>query len=218
LQIFAVKPFNATKSVHNTVVERHWRGTNKITAKWKREFKLLQSLGAFTQEDCGDMFSLTSVYENAIVDEVDAHYEALQHSKKSKSTKNPDFPVGLRRRRELYNDFESRGTELTEDEIRALGALGAAHAEVGDLAIGREAPAWQVDPLVTETRRAARAEALESLAPLTLAEKYVAHRSFTRALTETTSASEPAGLDAAGTSASCGVAHLRGLAASAVLL
>ena len=129
--------------MHNTAVERHWRGTNKITKKWKDEFKLLESFGSFKQGDYGDMYSLTAVYEDAVVADVDRHYECLRESKKSKSTLNPDFPGGLRRRRELYTDFEGFGTELSDGEIREVAEVGAAYAEVDDYHDWR----WQVDPL-----------------------------------------------------------------------
>ena len=217
-QVFAVKPFNATKSVHNTTVERQWRGTNNITKKWKAEFKLLASFGAFEQGDRGDMFSLTEVYEEAVADAVDRHYEAMRLGKKRRCTANPDFPSGLRRKRELYEDFEGHGTQLSVEEIRTVAAVGAARGEVVDMAIGREVPEWEVDPLVSSAHREARTAAVESLAPLTLAEKYVAHRSFTRELAEGSHACDAAAVSAAVASATGGVNHLRGMLSSAVVL
>ena len=59
MQPSGVRRFHQTSSVHNTVVERHWVDVNRVTRKWKVEFYLLESMGAFVVGDAGDTFSLT---------------------------------------------------------------------------------------------------------------------------------------------------------------
>ena len=112
---------------------------------------------------------------------------------------------------ELYTDFEGFGTELSDGEIREVAEVGAAYAEVDDYHDRR----CQVDPLQHPRHRTARAAAVDSMRPLSLAEEYVAHRSFTREFLETAHANEAAGLRAAKKAARRGVRILSRIASSA---
>ena len=67
---------------------------------------------------------------------------------------------------------------------------------------------WQVDPLEIEEDRDERAAALRRIAPHSLAEEYLAHRSFTQSLVDTDLTGESAHNEA-GSAAMGGVLELR---------
>ena len=54
--VIGVRRFNKTSSIYNTPVERHWHDVNLVTFKYKEEFRLLETLGAFEKHDPVDVF------------------------------------------------------------------------------------------------------------------------------------------------------------------
>ncbi len=174
-QVIGVRRFNKTSSIYNTPVERHWHDVNLVTYKYKEEFRLLEILGAFVKHDPVDVFCLTSVYFECIKEDLDAHYNAMRFRKKKKDTKNPDFPVGTRRRCSLYSHGFDCGTPLSESEIDAVAEVGAAHFR--DVEIMSP---WQEDPLTSDDLRHLRSRILAELAPASLSEKYIAFRTITK--------------------------------------
>ena len=201
-----VRCFNQVSSVHNTAVERHWADVNLVTRKWKIEFKTLESLGAFTVGDYGDMFSLISVYFDAVVSDVNGHYLAMRNRKKTKDTKNPDFPQGMQRRWELYSLYEDQYTKLSTEQIDEVERIAMRHSDYGP--DDPQVSGWQVDPLEIEEDRDERAAALRRIAPHSLAEEYLAHRSFTQSPVDTDLTGESAHNEA-GSAAMGGVLELR---------
>ena len=176
-QVIGVRRFNKTSSIYNTPVERHWLDVNLVTYKYKEEFRLLETLGAFVKHDPVDVFCLTSVYFNCLKEDLDAHYNAMRLRKKKKDTKTPDFPVGTRRRSSLYSHGVDCGTPLTTSDIDAVAEVGSTHFRDVEII-----SPLQVDPLTSDDLRHDRSRLIEELAPASLSEKYVALRTITKEL------------------------------------
>jgi hypothetical protein len=179
-----------------------------VTKKWKQEFRLLETMGAFVVGDSGDTFSLIAVYSSVLESDLTAHYEAMRDRIKKKSTINPEYPSGTWRRSELYRSFESHLTPLTVPEIEEIRQVG--HASTPDEAISDH----QIDPLSAQVDRDGRSSVLENLRPLELAEEYAAHRSYTKFL-ESRGIPSPQERAEAALEAAAGVAEFRRRLASA---
>ena len=174
-QVIGVRRFNKTSSIYNTPVERHWHDVNLVTYKYKEEFRLLETLGVFEKHDPIDLFCLTSVYFDCIKADLDAHYNAMRFRNKKKDTRNPDYPVGTRRRCSLYSHGNDCGTPLTDSEISAVAEVGTAHFR------SMEAMStWQQDPLDLDVQRDMRSRLVEEISPASLSEKYIAFRTITK--------------------------------------
>lgn len=173
-QFKAVRRFNKTSSIYQTPVERHWGDANQMTSKFKREFELLECLGAMSVDDPGDIFSVIAVYKAAFESDVNEHYLSMRNRLKKVDTLNPDYPAGKQRRWELYTMYPGLLTARSADELRAVSALGEDYWGQDEVT-----SPWQIDPLAAQCDRVARSAALDELRPLSLAQEYVAHRSFT---------------------------------------
>jgi hypothetical protein len=125
--VIGERRFNKTSSIYNTPVERHWHDANLVTYKYKEEFRLLETLGAFEKNDPVDVLCLTSIYFESIKADLDSHHEAMRLRKKKKDTNNPNYPIGTQRRCSLYSHGFYCETALSESEINAIAEVGAAH-------------------------------------------------------------------------------------------
>ena len=70
-------------------MERHWYDVNLVTYKYKEEFRLLESLGAFLKHDPIDVYCLTTIYFDCIKADLDAHSNAMMLRKKKKTQATP---------------------------------------------------------------------------------------------------------------------------------
>ena len=118
----------------------------------------------------------------------------MQHKKKDKSTKDPDYPQGTSRRHELWHGYQKYIVPVTDAQVEEVGRIGDEYNGGDGLAI------WEIDPIASVDARDQRSYLVRTLrengAPLH--ELYVAHRAFTRAFLETTCsiAATAAGIDA----------------------
>lgn len=129
-----------------------------------------------TTSDALDLFSLTETYYEAVEANVNAHYRMMQNKKKNKSTKDPDYPTGTRRRLELWHGFEKYITPVTEAQIAEVRRIGDSHTGTDTQA------AWEIDPIDCVSARAQRSIMIDMLndSGAKLHQIYVAHRAFTR--------------------------------------
>ena len=179
-----VERVSVSSSVHNPAIERSWRDVNKVTRKYREEWKDLEGqllLRGGHRADPLDLFCLDCTYLPSIKRDLDQHFAAMAQRRKRKSTKNPHYPEGTWRPcvgLELDVDYSRR---VDDDEIDRMETYIRAFHDAAD-----EEPAspWQVDPLQTDADRALRAELVEGFNPQSLREEYVAMRAATRAILE----------------------------------
>ena len=179
-----VERVSVSSSVHNPAIERSWRDVNKVTRKYREEWKDLEGqllLRGGHRADPLDLFCLDRTYLPSIKRDLDQHFAAMARRRKRKSTKNPHYPEGTWRPcvgLELDVDYSRR---VDDDEIDRMETYIRAFHDAAD-----EEPAspWQVDPLQTDADRALRAELVEGSNPQSLREEYVAMRAATRAILE----------------------------------
>jgi hypothetical protein len=145
-----------------------------MTGKFKCEFELLESLGALSVDNSGDIFSLIAVYKADYESDVNENYLSMRNRLKKVDTLNPEYPAGKQRRWELFTMYPSLLTARSTDELQAVFAL-----EEDYWAQDENMSPWQIDPLAAHGDRLARSAALDELRPLSLAQEFVAHRSFT---------------------------------------
>lgn len=106
------------------------------------------------------------------------HYEAVNLMRKPKTTRNPHYPRGTRRRWQLYSENASIGKQLSPSEIDAASFIGNsywAHTRPKSL-LPRP---WEIDPILSSTARRAREIYMEEGEFESLKEKYIAFREFT---------------------------------------
>jgi hypothetical protein len=175
-QITIARRFNKTSSPRNAKIERQWREANLVSKKWVKEFKLLMDFEFLSTSDALDLYSLTETYHKAVEANFDAHYRMMQNKKKNKSTKDPDYPKGTRRRLELWHGFEKYISPVTDVQMAEVRRIGESHNGTDTQA------AWEIDPIDCVYARTQRNLMIDMLndSGAKLHQLYVAHRAFTR--------------------------------------
>jgi len=75
-------------------VERHWREWNPMLVRFYERFHALEVEGILDPRCVKDLFCLHRVFLPEIQNVMDRHYTSLRMQKKTKSTRNPNYPAG----------------------------------------------------------------------------------------------------------------------------
>jgi hypothetical protein len=118
---------------------------------------------------------------------VNKHFESMRCRRKRRSTKNPAFPSGTHRVRDLFENGHG-DQRPSNHEINVSSAVISKVDGLIDEYYGvaqnqePESP-WETDPLLTRDLRRRRERRMRRLAPFpTLEDEYIAMRQITRQL------------------------------------